>query len=135
MTIVGRMSSRLRSCRRRSLKLTRVGGQRKTGQQNARGSRSTPGMKARDDCEVPESKRPSAATQVHQQSFAVHYDYPVYFTRDVFDPANLCLRSALTRLESDKRHRIAVFVDEGVTLACPDLLSRISRYAEHNADA
>jgi 3-dehydroquinate synthase len=82
-----------------------------------------------------EPKRPSAVTQVHRQSFAVQYDYPVYFTRDVFEPANLCLRDALTRLESSKRHRLAVFVDEGVTLASPDLLRRIVRYAEHHDDA
>ncbi|MBX9589496.1 MAG: 3-dehydroquinate synthase [Hyphomonadaceae bacterium] len=82
-----------------------------------------------------EPKRPSAATQVHRQSFAVHYDYPVYFTRDVFDPANLCLRHALARLEGNKRHRVAVFIDEGVALACPRLPSRIARYAEHHADA
>ncbi len=24
---------------------------------------------------------------VHRQSFAIRYDYPVYFTRNVFDPA------------------------------------------------
>lgn len=82
-----------------------------------------------------DSEQPHPATHVHRQSFAVSYDYPVYFTRDAFDPPNLCLRSALARLESSKRHRVAVFVDEGVTLACPDLLSKITRYAEHHADA
>jgi 3-dehydroquinate synthase len=85
--------------------------------------------------EMLEPKRRSAATQMHRQSFAVPYDYAVYFTRDVFDPTNHCLRSALTRLEHSKRHRAAVFVDEGVTLACPDLVRRIARYAEHHADA
>jgi 3-dehydroquinate synthase len=97
-------------------------------------SRSTRGTKARD-WEMQEPNRPSAGTHVHLQSFAVRYDYPVYFTRDVFDSANLCLRSALTRLESGKRHRVAVFVDEGVTLACPDLLKRIVGYAQRHADA
>lgn len=82
-----------------------------------------------------EPKQPSSATHVHRQSFAVRYDYPVYFTRDVFDLANPCLRNALTRLEKSKRHRMAVFVDEGVTLACPGLLPKITRYAEHHADA
>jgi 3-dehydroquinate synthase len=85
--------------------------------------------------EILEPTRPSAATQMYRQSFAVSYDYPVYFTRDVFDPTNHCLRSALTRLEHSKRHRAAVFVDEGVILACPDLGRRIAEYAEHHADA
>jgi 3-dehydroquinate synthase len=84
---------------------------------------------------MPETEPPSAATQMHRQSFAVGYDYPVYFTRGVFDPSNLCLRNALTRLERNKRHRAAVFVDEGVTLACPDLPRKIACYAEHHADA
>ena len=74
-------------------------------------------------------ERNAAWADVYQQSFAIQYEYPVYFTRDLFDPTNPCLRRALCRLESDKRHRVAVFVDEGVTLACPDLLPRIARYA------
>src|SRR5262245_17480097 len=68
-------------------------------------------------------------TETRQQSFSISYSYPVYFTRDVFDPANPCLARALSRFESDKRHRVALFVDEGVTLAAPNLLARIARYA------
>ncbi len=60
------------------------------------------------------------------------YDYPVYFTRDVFDPDNRCLIQALARIEPDKRQRLAVFVDEGVTFAMPDLLPRIARYAQQS---
>jgi 3-dehydroquinate synthase len=82
-----------------------------------------------------EPERPSATMHVQRQSFAVSYDYPVYFTRNAFDPANLCLRHALTRLEPGKRHRAAVFVDEGVTLAWPELLPRLAQYAGHHADA
>jgi 3-dehydroquinate synthase len=82
-----------------------------------------------------DSEQPSPTTHMHRQSFAVSYDYPVFFTRGAFDPANLCLKEALARLESSKRHRVAVFIDEGVTLACPDLVTRIARYAEHHADA
>jgi 3-dehydroquinate synthase len=65
----------------------------------------------------------------YQQLFAVQYEYPVYFTRDLFDPANPCLYRALTRLENGKSHRMAVFVDEGVAHACADLLPRIAGYA------
>jgi 3-dehydroquinate synthase len=73
-------------------------------------------------------------TERHVQSFAIRYDYPVYFTRDAFDPDNPCLIEALARIEPDKCQRIGVFVDEGVTFAMPDLLPRISRYAQHHRD-
>jgi 3-dehydroquinate synthase len=75
----------------------------------------------------------TAGLREYQQSFEVRYDYPVYFTRDVFDPHNPCLMSALARREPDKRHRVAVFVDDGVTLAYPTLEERIVRYAERHA--
>lgn len=76
-----------------------------------------------------------AATDIALQSFAVRYDYPVYFTRNIFDPANSCLAQALSRLEIDKRHRLAVFIDEGVILAAPDLLTRIELYAGEHASS
>ncbi len=69
---------------------------------------------------------PRAETCV--QSFSIRYDYPVHFTRDMFDPRNPCLREALSRIEPAKRHRVAVFIDDGVTLAVPHLIGRIARY-------
>jgi 3-dehydroquinate synthase len=81
-----------------------------------------------------EPKQNAGTTDSHVQSFVIRYDYPVYFTRDVFDPDNPCLTQALARIEPDKRQRVAVFVDEGVTFAMPDLLSRIARYAQHHGD-
>src|SRR4029453_13350354 len=81
-----------------------------------------------------EPKQNADATDSHVQSFAIRYDYPVYFTRDVFDPDNPCLTQALTRVESNKRQRVAVFVDEGVTFAMPDLLAQIARYARRHDD-
>jgi 3-dehydroquinate synthase len=78
---------------------------------------------------------PAVSADAHQQSFALTYDYPVYFTRDAFDPANLCLVRAVARLEPDKQHRVAVFVDEGLTLADPKLPARVERYAAHHDGA
>lgn len=72
--------------------------------------------------------------ETHRQSFSVSYDYPVYFTRDLFDPANPCFHRALSAIEPEKRHRFAMFVDEGVTLAAPNLLARITRHAGAHAD-
>ena len=76
----------------------------------------------------------TGTTDSHLQSFAIAYDYPVYFTRDVFDPDNLCLIKALARIEPEKRQRIAVFVDDGVTFEMPDLLPRIARYGQYHSD-
>ena len=81
-------------------------------------------------------KHDASWTETHRQSFSICYNYPVYFTRDLFDPANPCLQGALSALEPDKRHRFALFVDDGVTLAAPNLLPRIARHvaARHHHD-
>jgi 3-dehydroquinate synthase len=79
-------------------------------------------------------ERDSSWADVALQSFAIRYEYPVYFTRNVFEPSNPCLERALTRLEPEKRHRAAVFVDEGVMLACPTLPAQIRHYAGEHAD-
>jgi 3-dehydroquinate synthase len=78
---------------------------------------------------------PSRQTsEIRLQSFSVAYDYPVAFTANAFDPDNHCLIEVLTRREPDKRHRIAVFIDDGVTSAMPDLAARIANYAAVHAE-
>jgi 3-dehydroquinate synthase len=71
----------------------------------------------------------SRVTDVRKQSFSVVYDYSVAFTHDAFSPGNRCLIDVLTRREPDKRHRCAVFIDEGVLATMPDLAQRVSEYA------
>lgn len=72
--------------------------------------------------------------QVCWQRFHVNYDFPVYFTQGLFDPANSVLLDVLTRLEADKRHRCLVFVDDGVLSSLPDLKASIMAYADaHDA--
>ena len=78
-------------------------------------------------------KHDASWTETHRQSFSINYNYPVYFTRDLFDPVNPCLQAALSAVEPDKCHRFALFVDEGVTLAAPNLLPRIARHAATHA--
>ncbi len=73
------------------------------------------------------------AQDVRIQSFSVNYEYPVYFTRNAFAPANTCLLEALTRREAEKRHRFLVVVDQGVRDATPDLADNIQTYAEAHA--
>ena len=64
------------------------------------------------------------------QQFTVSYAFPVCFTSGLFNPANLVLRDTLCHLESDKRHRMIVFVDDGVIRAMPGLPDAISHYAQ-----
>ena len=63
-------------------------------------------------------------TAVHVQRFAVAFEYPVYFTERLFDPANPVLIEALCRLEPERRHRCLVFVDDGLLASRPGLGQR-----------
>src|SRR6201987_21072 len=73
-------------------------------------------------------------TETFAQTFSIRYDYPVHFTRDLFDPRNPCLRQVLMPSPSARPQRLAVFIDEGVTLAWPQLAGRIADYdAAHAA--
>ena len=69
-------------------------------------------------------KAEDAQTAVHVQRFAVAFEYPVYFTERLFDPANPVLVEALGRLEPERRHRCLVFVDDGLLGAGPGSVRR-----------
>lgn len=64
------------------------------------------------------------------QEFSVPYRFPVSFTSHVFNPNNPLLVDTMSHLESEKRHRFVVFVDEGLAEANPTLVSRIRTYAK-----
>jgi 3-dehydroquinate synthase len=70
---------------------------------------------------------------VHWQRFAVPYEFPVVFTRGLFNADNPTLIDALTRLEADRRHRCLVFVDEGLVAIDPGLIEAIEAYAARHA--
>jgi 3-dehydroquinate synthase len=72
-------------------------------------------------------------TTVHRQQFSVPYEFPVYFTDNIFDPANESLVEAMCRLEPDKRHRCLFFVDDGLIKAQPELVENIKAYTAHHA--
>ena len=74
-------------------------------------------------------------TETFAQMFSIRYDYPVHFTRDLFDPRNPCLRQVLMPGPSTRPQRLAVFIDEGVTLAWPQLAGRIADYGAAHAVA
>ena len=72
--------------------------------------------------------------EVSWQRFQVPYEFPVYFTRGLFNRDNTVLVETLSRLEPDKRHRCLVFIDDGVLSSRPDLKSAVMAYAEANSE-
>ena len=58
------------------------------------------------------------------------FEYPVYFTRDVFDPSNPVLAEAISHREPARRHRFFIVVDSGVADMRPKLAEEISEYAD-----
>ena len=70
---------------------------------------------------------PSADVSVH--GFTLDFSFPVYFTEDAWDPANTTLVEALTRVETDRRHRMMVVVDSNVAAAVPSLTRDVASYA------
>ena len=73
-----------------------------------------------------------ARTTVDWQQFSVPYEIPVYFTVDLFDPANESLIEAMCRLEPNKRNRCLFFVDDGLIQARPELVEDSKAYAAHH---
>ncbi len=79
-------------------------------------------------------QRPSGAWgTTHLQRFSIAYEYPIVFTRGAFDPDNPVLVDILRSREPSKQHRVAFFVDAGVTAAMPRLERSIKRYASAHA--
>lgn len=62
------------------------------------------------------------------QKFSVPFEYPVCFTRRLFDAANPLLTETMDRLHEKRRHRAMVWVDSGVAAAHPKLLDEIKEY-------
>jgi 3-dehydroquinate synthase len=76
-----------------------------------------------------------AAVSIHWQRFSVPYEFPVVFTEDVFHAENPALRDVVCRLEPAKRHRVIVFVDDGLLASRPTLGDEILAYVRQHADA
>lgn len=75
------------------------------------------------------------AASVHWQRFSVPFEFPVVFTDQVFDPENPALRDVVCRLEPARRHRVMVFIDDGLLACSPTLVDSIADYMRHHADA
>jgi 3-dehydroquinate synthase len=90
-----------------------------------------PGETVVDDASgvIPEEElRRRSPTHTYLQSFTVAYEYPVVFTRDLFAPANRVLVDTLARMEPNRCHKVAVFIDDGIG-SSKELPARISAYA------
>ena len=73
------------------------------------------------------------ALTVFKQTFDVRYEYPVIFTRDVFDAQSDVLRDVLKPAGAGP-HRLMTVIDSGLLEANPDLPGRISQWASANSD-
>ncbi|BBB62979.1 3-dehydroquinate synthase [Undibacterium sp. KW1] len=70
-----------------------------------------------------------------QQHVRVDYSFPVVSTRDAFDIANPDFRAVVTLREPQRRHRLAIFLDEGVARAMPGLAEQILTYINFHHEA
>ena len=66
---------------------------------------------------------------VVQQRFTVSYDYPIFFSRDVFAPSNLLLNETLCRDGTSTIKRFVVVIDHGLSQKRPLLSREIDVYA------
>lgn len=71
----------------------------------------------------------------HRQNLAVHFSFPVIFTRQVFSPDNEELVRILRRRERNRRHRCLVVLDRGVLRSHPRLPAQIRKYFSVHAHA
>jgi 3-dehydroquinate synthase len=81
---------------------------------------------------IPPTAEVAERTTVRLTRFAVAFEYPVVFTRGLFNPANPVLAEAIGRCEPDRRQRFAVFVDSGVAAAWPGIEKTIAAYTTHH---
>ena len=76
--------------------------------------------------------RSTNTTTTLMQRFAVPFEFPVSFTENLFDPENLTLVDTLCRKEADKKHKMIIFLDDGLAGARPGLIDDIKAYAKHH---
>ncbi|MEM7746021.1 MAG: 3-dehydroquinate synthase [Pseudomonadota bacterium] len=72
-------------------------------------------------------------TEIAWQRFSVPFEFPVAFTRGLFDRENPLLADVLSQREPAKRHRALVYLDDGVAAADPGLVARVRGYFQAHA--
>lgn len=82
--------------------------------------------------EIGNSMTSHQSNVVQWQRFSVPFQYPVAFSRGLFEPENLLFRQVVVRDEPEKRHRCFFVVDEG--LAGPELDAKIEAYFDAHSE-
>ena len=70
------------------------------------------------------------SAECYTQTFTVSFDYPVYFTHDLFHPENDLLASVVDRRNERLQHRVKVFLDSGIAQAITGFPEKIGAYME-----
>ena len=73
-------------------------------------------------------------TETYEQKFTVSYDYPVLFTRDLFEKDNPLLSSVTNRNGGKQPYRIMIYIDSGVIDESPELIHKIEEHFNAHAD-
>lgn len=69
-------------------------------------------------------------TEEYIQEFTVRYEYPVYFTHEIFEQENDLLESVINRYDENRVHKLMVFIDSGVVESFPNIKKSIQNYFE-----
>jgi 3-dehydroquinate synthase len=67
-----------------------------------------------------------------ERTIQVSYRHQVYFTENVFDPANIVLRDVLLENKTRERHKVLVVLDEALAQTQPFLSRQIEAYFVRN---
>jgi 3-dehydroquinate synthase len=67
-------------------------------------------------------------------SFTVPFEYPVYFTRDAFAPANPVLVETFERRHDGRKPRVALCLDAGLAAVRPELAAAANGYFHAHAE-
>lgn len=73
-------------------------------------------------------RSPFDVAETINQTFQVQFEYPVHFVRNTFAQENATLCDVVDRLREGRRHRVAVYLDQGLAEAQPELSARIEAY-------
>jgi 3-dehydroquinate synthase len=72
--------------------------------------------------------------RVFAQRFSVAFEFPVYFTRDIFSHGNSAFHEAIAGFRAGRTQRLAFVVDSGVLRELPDLPRRVAGYVQAHDD-
>ena len=65
------------------------------------------------------------------QKFEVPYEFPVVFTENIFDINNQDFLNVINRIEQNKRHKLIIFIDNGIERVNKTLITKIKAYINY----